>query len=113
MPEIPLSVGNISCQTVSTRAETLFYIIPYGLTILFEASEPSIHNGQVPVALTRFLATLALSSMSIARWRRIIPEEVRTPLLDMLWQDGQNIKFIPLTKDSCVFAQVFFILLGC
>ncbi|KAK7039197.1 hypothetical protein VNI00_010102 [Paramarasmius palmivorus] len=46
------------------------FVIPYILTILYEA------------------VTLTLSLIRIMKWRKGIPETMRAPLLDTLWRDG-------------------------
>ncbi|KAI3608683.1 hypothetical protein WG66_003770 [Moniliophthora roreri] len=49
------------------------FVIPYIVTILYEAGKPF---------------TLVLSLIRIAKWRKTIPESMRAPLLDTLWRDG-------------------------
>jgi len=57
------------CQLVTSDI-TIAWIVPYLVVILYE------------------ILTLSLSFFMIAQWRKNDPRYLKSPLLDMLWNDG-------------------------
>lgn len=79
--------GYGNCRAYINSIESL-YVVPYVLTILYEAGWFLFSTLQI-INLTLYSSvTLTLSLIRITRWRRRIPERMRAPLLDTLWRDG-------------------------
>ncbi|KAF9265143.1 hypothetical protein L218DRAFT_957835 [Marasmius fiardii PR-910] len=67
-PPITPSLLDLCNTTFGDIPDT--FIVPYALTIVYET------------------VILSLSLLGIAKWRRGVPQDLRTPLLNTLWKDG-------------------------
>lgn len=80
-PICSLTIGNITAK----------FITPYIVVIFYECGMFHFVASSSPGDDVRFSSSvnLALTLIQIVKWRRIIPENVRAPIIDTLWRDGK------------------------
>lgn len=85
--EAVVSSASTELCTITVNSVKLGSVVPYTMAILYE-------SGMCKLPILKemnpnpFSVTLTLSLVQILSWRKRIPKDIRAPIINNLWRDG-------------------------